>query len=243
MIASEVLKLVARRGLFITALALPVAAVLLVVVVGLIVRAYDAESYEGGRTISEAATGINIFVLLVMSALLGATAGAWDQQNGTFRYLVMTGAPRAALVLARVPALMAVVAAVVLPAALLTALASEVMPRGAGEDVRLLDHALGLWTPMLQGWAYGIVALAVGAVLRSVGAAIAVALVLNLAGLQALLLLGIVDDRLEHAMLPSAVNRLTGFGEQSVVFAAVALLAWLAVAVAAAVVRTVRAEY
>ncbi|HWH13612.1 MAG TPA: ABC transporter permease, partial [Miltoncostaeaceae bacterium] len=243
LITSEVVKLVARRGLFLTALALPVAVVVVVVVVGLLVRAYDPDSYEGGRTIAEAATGLNIFVLIVMAALLGATAGAWDVQNGTFRYLAMTGTPRAALVLARVPALLIVIAAVVLPGGLLTMAAAELMPRGAGEDVRLVDHALALWAPGLQGAAYGVVALAVGALLRSVGAAIAVALVLNLAGLQALLLLGLVDDRLADAMLPAAVNRLTGAGEQSLAFAAVALAVWLALVTAAAVVRTVRSEY
>lgn len=243
MVRAEVVKLVARRGLFVTALVVPAVAVLIVLAVALSLHAYDPSSYDGPRTVSENATGFTVLATIVTAALFGATAGAWDVQNGTFRYLAMTGVPRAALFLARVPALLTVVVVTTVPAAVLNVAGVLLMPDGLRGDARLADHALALWAPVVQGWAYGIVALAVGALLRSVGAAIAVALVLDLAGLQLLLLLGLLDDRVAHAMLPAAASRLAGEGAWSVVFAAVALGVWLAVAVAAGVLRTVRAEY
>lgn len=243
MIAAEVRKLVARRGLIVTSLVLPVVAVVLVVVISLVDRSVNPDSYENGAALSQGSTALTVFVMIIMAALLGATAGAWDVQNGTFRYMAMTGRSRLSLFLARVPALVVVVAALVVPAGVVNVLTALALPRGLGEDPSLADHLNAFWAPAVQGWVYGIVAMSVGALLRSVGGAIAVALVLNLAGLQALLLLGLVDDTLADIQLTAGVNRLVGWTDTSLALALVVTAAWLAAFLAAGAVRTIRSEY
>lgn len=242
MIVSELRTLVARRGLFLSSLLIPAGLVILLIILGLILNASDPE-YAGGSDFSEGATAFTVFVLIVLSALIGATAGAWDVQNGTFRYLVMTGRSRTAVYLARIPAVLALTVLIVAPAALLTVVASEVMPLGIGTAPTASNHAQAFWAPTIQGWSYGLVAFGVGALLRSVGAAIAVALVLNLVGLQALLLLSLLSEKLGELTLPAVVNRVAGYEDHSLAVSIVALVLWLAAFVAAGAWRTVRAEY
>ncbi len=244
MIAAEFRKLVARRGLFLSSLLIPAGLTVLLVALSLILEA-TTDDYEGGRSFVEGAAAFNVFVLLVLSALIGATSGAWDVQNGTFRYMLMTGRSRLAVYLVRVPAVLALIVVIVIPAFLVTAAGGLLLPLGTGEAATAEDYALALWTPVVQGWTYGLVAFGVGALLRSVGAAIAVALVLNLAGLQLLLLLGVLSDTLGDLTLPAVVNRVSSITDDGLPLAAAgaALLVWVALFVGAGALRTTRAEY
>jgi hypothetical protein len=244
MVAAEFRKLVARRGLFLSSLLIPAGVVILLVVLSVILEA-STDDYEGGVSFVEGAAGLNVFVLLVLSALIGATAGAWDVQNGTFRYMLMTGRSRLAVYAVRVPAVLALIVVITVPAWVVTVAGGEALPLGLGEEPTLRDHAWALWAPVLQGWVYGLVAFGVGALLRSVGAAIAVALVLNLAGLQALLLLSLVSDTLGDITLPAVANRVSGFSDEGLplVAAVLVLVAWVGVVLGAAGAHRPRAEY
>lgn len=244
MIRAEVRKITHRRGLFITSLVMPALAVLLVTVISVIDQQRNPDTYSNGRELMNAGGAFAGFVTLVMAALIGATAGAWDLQNGTFRYMAMTGRSRLSLYLARVPALMVVVAFIIIPAGVLNVVVTAVLPHGQAAGPSVTDHLNAFWTPLLEGWVYGLVSVAVGALLRSVGGAIAVALVLNLAGLNLLLLIGLVNDTLADLVLPSGVNRLVGFGDTPSVPVAIAVVVvWLAAFVGAGAVRTIRSEY
>jgi hypothetical protein len=249
MLVQEVLKIVRRRGMFWSHVGVMILAAVAILAFAFIVRATQDAGDEITRLeVLEAGRDVLSFAGFVMAALIGAQEGAYDVQQGTFRYLVMTGRSTLGLYLLRYPAFAAAVVAGILPGVALVALGSLAFgtTAGVGVDdggVDASDLALLVWQPVLVSLVFGAIALAVGALLRSVGAAIVVALVLNLAGFNLLALLTLVSDSLDRVVLPIAVGVLTGSDDFGVATAVVVVLAWVGVFVAAGAIRTTRAEY
>jgi len=243
MLRQEVLKIVRRRGMYWSFVGLCLAAVVGVLVTALVVRATGRDSVSG-RDLLQTMTTLLLFAGLVMGVLVGAQEGAYDVQQGTFRYLVMTGRSKLGLYLLRIPAFLIAVAAALLPGVMLALIASAVVPLETF-DVHpdLTDYVQAFWLPFLFAAVFGLISLAVGALLRSVGAAIAVALVLNLAGLQLFQLLTLISDSLWVVVLPNAVGVLSGDDGASVWAAIVVVVCWLAAFVGAGALRTTRSEY
>lgn len=185
-----------------------------------------------------------LLVTLVAAAVIGAQTGAYDSANGTLRFLLLSGRSRSALFAARVVAFLIAVVVVLAPSAALFAVGAYVLPRGA-ETAPAAGAALTyLWSGLLDAWVYGLIALAIGAVLRSNGPAIAIALPLNLVAFPLLLQVsGTWDPRLVEFLLPVALGRLGLGGETSAAVALVAVLLWVGVFLTAGVWRTTSAEY
>ncbi len=243
MLVQEILKITRRRGMYWSFIGITLGAAAAVLVIALIARARLEPGDELTRLeVVNAGRDVLGFVGFVMAVLIGAQAGAYDTQQGTFRYLVMTGRSKVGLYLVRYPAFAIAVIIGLLPAMLLIALGAMAFAT-RGEPVATSDWGLLVWQPILVSLVFGAISLAVGALLRSVGAAIVVALVLNLAGFTLLSLVTLIDESLERVVLPVAIGVLTGSDDFGVPTAIAVVVGWVAVFVAAGAVRTTRSEY
>jgi ABC-type transport system involved in multi-copper enzyme maturation permease subunit len=243
MIVQEILKIMRRRGMFWSACAIPLVAVVAVLVIDLIIRANNSDNYIGGQDLLEAHSAFIGLAGFIMAALVGAQAGAYDVANGTFRYLVMTGRSRLSLYLARWVAFAVVMIIAAVPALLVASLSVAVLPNDGDPSAGFTDHVTGWWSVILPTLVYGSIALGVGALLKSVGAAIAVALVLNFGSIIFLPLLTLLNERIDDFLLSGAVTRILGEGESSLILAIVVALVWTGAFFGAGALRTVRAEY
>lgn len=215
--------------------------------VGTLAWAFLASSPSADVAI-ENGTGLLTFAATLAGIVVGATAGAYDVNQGTMRYLVMTGRPRWQLVTVRVVALPATVALIALPGMLLVLIAGLVAGGNASEGESYFDLFYSPWvSAVLFGW----LSLAIGTFLKSVGVAIAVAVVANFAGL---LIAGIiyenVSETLGNAFFPIvaavAIDREAATGPDgtfSLETSLIVLAIWLVALIAAANARVYRAEY
>lgn len=237
LVGYALLRIVGRRGSFFGVMAFSLVVALL--------AAFAI--VDGGHTVSTWSAVIGT-PLVVGMTIIASLEGSYDGTQGTMRYLVLTGVPRWKLVLVRIPALLAATVLVALPAMAVGSIAMLGDQQSASHLLRALGGAL------VGGATWGIVATAVGAILRSNGAGIAVAMVLNLmAPLLTVLVYAKVSETLANYLLPNVAGVVSKFGEAQpdqvlgspVAFgpALAALLAWLAGAVALAMWRVSRDEY
>lgn len=215
--------------------------------VGTLVWAFFASSPSADTAI-ENGTGLLVFATTLAGIVVGATAGAYDVNQGTMRYLVMTGRPRWQLVSVRMLALPVTVALIAFPGMLLVLLAGFAAGGTAPEGEAYFDLFYSPWvSAVLFGW----LSLAIGTFLKSIGVAIAVAVVGNFAGL---LIAGIiyenVSETLGNAFFPIvaavAIDREAATGPDgtfSLETSLVVLAIWLVALFAASNARVYRAEY
>lgn len=215
--------------------------------IGLFVVVIFSSKDTGFRSMEDG-TGLLMFSAIIASIVIGATAGAYDVDQGTMRYLVLTGVPRWQLMLVRVPALMVTIILVTLPAMLLVIVSSLLSPSPGFGSGDLFDLFWAVW---ISGFCYGILSLAIGTFLKSNGVAIAVCVVLNFAGiLIAGLIYEYVSEDLGNAFFPVVasvvVDRKAGAPPDptlSLATSSVVLVIWLTALLGAAVARIQRAEY
>ena len=244
MIRQETLKILRRRGLAWTALGLSLLGAVAVIVTDVIVREARPDSYISGAELLDTSTGVVGFVSFVLAILIGATAGAWDVQHGTFRYLALTGTPRLSLYCARIPGFAAAIVLLFAPATAVAVLAPFVLPLDGAEQATATDVGREIWGIVAVAWVYGLIAFSVGALLRSAGAGIVLSFVLSVGGFTLLALVDRLSKTLGELMLPNAFDRLIGEADApSLAVAAVAVAVWLTAFLAAGAVRTIRAEY
>jgi ABC-type transport system involved in multi-copper enzyme maturation permease subunit len=138
-------------------------------------------------------------ITVICSIIIGALAGAYDTDQGTMRYLVLTGRPRWQLVFVRYLTLVATVVLFTLPSIILILL-TQFLANGTGGSVDangwppVLDMFWSIW---LGGVLYGFLALSIGTLLKSNGVAIAVAIALNFAGVLAA---GLLWEYVSHTL-------------------------------------------
>lgn len=186
--------------------------------------------------------------LVIAMTIVAALEGSYDVSQGTMRYLVLTGVPRWQLVLVRTAAVVLATLLVALPALLVGGFVMAGDGRTGAEIARALGGAL------VQGTTWAIVAMAVGTLLRSNGAGIAIAIVFYLMATPITYLLYLkVSETLANYLLPNVAGIVSKFGTAQpddltgnpIAYGAavVALLAWLTGAVAVAMWRVRRDEY
>lgn len=205
-------------------------------------------SKDNGFKVIDSGAGLLMFAVALASIVVGATAGAYDVDQGIMRYLVMTGRPRWQLVFVRVPGVIATVILFTLPAVLLILLASVIAPEPRASGGDYFDLIYATW---MTGTLYGLLSLGIGMFMKSNGVAIAVAVVLNFAGiLIAGAIYEYVSEWLGNAFFPIVatvvIARDAGTGADaalSVGTSALLVVAWLAAVFAAAFVRIQRSEY
>jgi len=116
MIATRFMELRKRRGLMVTVFLVTVGVPTVVLAVRLILHAVAPKTYgaAGGYDIYATLTAGVLYTFgFIVAAALGCTAGSVDLTDGMFRHLVVTGRSRLALYLARIPAGLAIIWAMV----------------------------------------------------------------------------------------------------------------------------------
>jgi ABC-type transport system involved in multi-copper enzyme maturation permease subunit len=242
-IEQEVLKITRRRGLALPALFVPLGAVVLMLITAVIP---GTDVGKGKEFLSDTSVLLSILVF-IFAALIGARVGADDFHQGTFRYMAMTGQPLGRLYVGKAIAVVLLVAASLAPAVVLATLIALIMPNGHFEAASAHDVFAFAWSLALYDWVFGLIAFSVGALLRSNGAAIAVAMALNLGGFSLIQALGGIAEFFEQIALPNALQRLsTGPLDDttlSVGAAIVVVFCWVGALMLAGAQRTRRGEY
>jgi hypothetical protein len=155
MVTTRLMELRKRRGLMIALAVVYIGIPVIFLVVRLISHAVAPKSYGP-------AGGYSIFVLLVagfmytfgfiVAATVGCTAGSDDLTDGMFRHLVITGRSRLALYLARIPAGLAIVIAMVAVGyTIVCAVCVFAAPTSLNYDG--VNVPQGLSRPALDNWA------------------------------------------------------------------------------------------
>lgn len=243
MVQADLLKLQRRRGLWLTCLLLPFVAALVLAVLAIT----ETVELDGGATyVEDSSLAMTIFAS-VLAILVGARQGSDEHAAGTIRYQLLTGVPRWQLYLSKVAVLVIAAGAIAASAAGPTILGALFVDAVPGDELGPADMVSAVWNVFLPSVAYGMVAFGVGALLRQTGPAIAVALVLNLIGLDILFVLTLIDDWFRHVVLDVAIDRLTAneISEEDRIAtgaAIVAVVAWSALFLGLGFLRLRRLE-
>ena len=246
MIRAALRTMVGRRGSFWGGSGTVLVVTAIVVVVVWIVHIHDSAGHPsiGGQTMLDATSSVLVILGVVVAILIGALAGSYDVAQGTMRYLLMTGASRFEIYGARIVATVLAVWLALAPAVLLAVLATILLPHTAIDGVSSSATAKVVWAVVLGSAVFALISMAVGSLLRSNGAAIAVALVINVALTPLLALLGAWNHTIADLTLPLVLIRLTGGNTSvSLPLAAVSLALWMGAFLTVGFARTYRDEY
>ncbi len=236
---AELGRMLRRRWLIITAAAIPAAVVVMSTSIQMVHYSHGALMIRDGEIVT--------FVLLILATLIGATLGAEDTANGTLRYILLTGFSRIRLYLVRLPIVAIVGILVSLPALPILVIAVVVLPNEGAPSISASDL---FWQVFLLFAAtttvYGLIAYGIGTAIRSTGGAIAVALGINIVGMNLARLIALWQPGAEDWTLPVALANATGSvtasGDTSIVFALLALLIWCGVFLVVGLARALRTE-
>lgn len=247
MILATTRTIVGRKGTFFSTVGLAILGVIAVAVIRTIVNARDPEIHPsiGGAIFVDQASGLIFFVGVLGGVLMGALAGSYDVAQGTMRYLVMTGVSRLRIYAARGIALVASVFVALVPGILLMLVLAVALPQVDGQGVDGHDLLVALWAIALFAGVYALVSMGIGSLLRSNGAAITIALLINFALTPALFVIAIWSEKVASLALPAALATLTGDDDSEIGYAlaTVAVLAWLALFLGGGLARIERDEY
>jgi hypothetical protein len=243
LIKADVLKLRRRRGLLALAFLVTVGAAVLIYTVTALQHGSNPIKHgpAGGLKHYQDSIGFLNSMVLVVAALVGATAGAADIESGVFRDLAATGRSRVALFTSRVFAGWAVVFTVVAAVAAVTAVAASILagPLPAPGATAVLDGTVSL---LLAGALGTVVAVGLSAVVGSRGPVIAVLLGFELAVLP--ILSGLTALGGARQLIPTqALQRIAGTAhsgavQMALITAVLVLVAWFAAAFVAGAWRT-----
>jgi ABC-type transport system involved in multi-copper enzyme maturation permease subunit len=206
LVAADLLKLRRRNGLWWTTLLLPPA----VIVLAFLLAATQVANLDGGAKFVQDGTDVLAYIAPVLAVLVGARQGSDEHATGTLRYQLLTGIPRHRLLLSK----LAVVAITCAALAVLGALSVTVCgfllttPQG-GESVAGADILDALWNTFVPCMVFGTIAFGVGSLMNNTGPAIAVALVLNILGVNLLAVFIAIDHSLRYVVLTLGIDRLT----------------------------------
>ena len=247
MILATARTIVGRKGTFFSTVGLAILGVIAVAVIRTIVNARDPEIHPsiGGAIFVDQAGGLIFFVGVLGGVLMGALAGSYDVAQGTMRYLVMTGVSRLRIYATRGIALVTSVFVALVPGILLMLVLAVALPQVDGQGVDGHDLLVALWAIALFAGVYALVSMGIGSLLRSNGAAITIALLINFALTPALFVIAIWSEKVASLALPAALATLTGDDDSEIGYAlaTVAVLAWLALFLGGGLARIERDEY
>lgn len=254
LLPAEIRRQVGRRGSFYGSMGFA-----LVFAIALGIWAATTSSDPSSSTIINNGSGLLQFAAIISAVIIGAIAGAYDTDQGTMRYLVLTGRPRWQLVVVRYLGMIGTILLFTLPAMLLVLLASVIFggntPTPEGDPsggTAFFDLFYKVW---LGAILYGILALSIGTFLKSNAVAIAVSIVLNFAGvLAAGLLWEFVSHKAGDVFFPivagAATERAaqtagpeTNLSSYSLTAQLIILGIWIVGLVGVAIWRVERSEY
>lgn len=232
-----------RRGLILAGILAPAVIALGIAVTFEVLHIVNPTKHPdaGGRDLLELATATSL-VSMIFGTVIGAMFGAEDVANGTLRYILLTGCSRLRLFLIRVPLVAIVAIVVALPALLILIIAAFVLPHpnvAAPSAGDIWTQPLGL---LVNVAVFSLIAYGIGVIIRSTGGAIAVALGLNLVGLNLISSITLVLPSAEQWLLNPAITRITVGGDSSILIALLATIVWVGVFLAIGLARALRTE-
>src|SRR5262245_21181397 len=147
LVRAEILKLVTRRGLMVSAFLLTVGAAVATFAILAVLHATDPAHHKliGGMGHFDDGMYSLTQLATIAAVLVGATTGAGDLAGGFFRNLVVTGRPRWSLFAARIPGGLVVLLPISAVAYGITAALSQVVPGSQGTPSPTLLIESGLW--------------------------------------------------------------------------------------------------
>ena len=238
--------IVGRKGSFLGTTGVTFAAVLVVAVALVIVHTLrpGRNPSIGGQPMLDGVSGAVWLLGGVGAIVIGALAGSYDVAQGTMRYLVLTGVRRMAMYAARTVALVVAVLLALAPALAVGIAFVYVLPSEAEANVKPSELGDVVWTCLLWPTVFAVIAMGIGSLLRSNGAAGAISLFFAFAAAPLLGLVSAASDTLGDLMLLPALDRVTGADEGApLAAAALAVIGWVGVFWSAGAVRITRDEY
>jgi hypothetical protein len=246
LVSAEFLKLRKRRGLVVSMLVLTLAPMIVAYAVLAVLHAADPAKYGPPGGLENFSGSMEILTQLsaVAAILVGATLGAGDLGAGVFRELVVTGRSRLALFAARVPAGLGLLLPLVGGAFAITATAVTLLA-GSSEapNGSLLAHSAG-WLALVTVPSFAL-ALGFSSVVGSRATSIGILLGWQLIAMPLLVQIGIVGafreglvDAATNRLAPAALVEGTAAVPMSLAAAAVVLVTWVALPLAAGAWRT-----
>lgn len=184
----------------------------------------------GGVTAFAVAGGLTTFLVVVTMVVAGALAGS--------------GGASPATTLARVPALLGMDLALVGLATAACALVAA-LPHEFDSTVTTAAVMRQAWAALVPATVYGLLGMAVGALLTAPATAVAVSLLLSVAAAPPLVTVSSWSQRVGQLLLPGAVARLSHPGRaaaSSLALAVAVILVWLAVPAVAGGIRAGRSQ-
>lgn len=232
-----------RRGLILAGILAPAVIALAIAItfeVLHIVRPADNPT-AGGADLLSFASAVAL-ISTVFGTVIGAMFGAEDVANGTLRYILLTGCSRVRLFLIRVPLVAIVAIAVALPALLILIIASFVLPHPGQPAPSAHDVWVQLLGLLVNVGVFSLIAYGIGVAIRSTGGAIAVALGLNLVGLNLIGAITLLLPGTKPWILGAAISRIVEGGSSSLIVALLATVIWVVVFLAIGLARALRTE-
>jgi ABC-type transport system involved in multi-copper enzyme maturation permease subunit len=205
LVAADLLKLRRRNGLWWTTLLLPPA----VIVLAFLLAATQVVELDGGATFVQDGTDVLAYIAPVLAVLVGARQGSDEHAAGTLRYQLLTGMPRHRLLFSKVVVLALACVAVAALGVLANTVCALLLAAKPGDGLAAADVLDGFWNTLIPCLVYGSIALGVGSLMRNTGPAIAVALMLNIVGVNVVAVLILIDDALRYVVLNLGIDRLT----------------------------------
>jgi ABC-2 type transport system permease protein len=240
---ADLRRMLHRRGLVLTGLLAP--ALLAVAIIGIREALHIVNPAEhpiaGGPDLLAFATFVTL-VSVVFGTVIGAIFGAEDVAGGTLRYILLTGCSRLRLYLVRVPLVALVALLVALPGLVLMIVGAFVLPHAGAPSPTMgevWEQVLGL---LVNVTVFALLAYGIGVAIRSTGGAIAVALGLNLVGLNLLSAITLLVPASEQWLLTPALTRVVSGGESSILIALLTTVIWVGVFLSVGLVRALRTE-
>jgi hypothetical protein len=156
LIATKHLELRKRRGLMIAVVLLTLGLPFLLLGLRLLFHAVDPHSYgpAGSPSVFAALCNTMAEFGFIAAATLGTAAGTTDLTDGVFRHLVVTGRSRLALYLARIPAGLSILLALVAMAFTMVCLVTsyEGTPQPTSTSINGVSVPTGLGETQLKTW-------------------------------------------------------------------------------------------
>jgi ABC-type transport system involved in multi-copper enzyme maturation permease subunit len=205
LVAADLLKLRRRNGLWWTTLLLPPA----IIVLAFLLAATQVAKLDGGAKFVQDGTGVLAYIAPVLAVLIGARQGSDEHAAGTLRYQLLTGIPRHRLLLSKLAVLAIACLALAFLGALSTTVCGLLLAAKPGDPVTFADVTDSFWNTLVPCLAYGGIAFGVGSLMRNTGPAIAVALMLDIVGVNLVAVLILIDHWLRHLVLNLGIDRLT----------------------------------
>ena len=238
--------IVGRKGSFLGTVGVTLGAVIVVAVVLAIVHGLrpGRNPSIGGQPMLDGSSGAVWLLGGVGAIVIGALAGSYDVAQGTMRYLVLTGVRRTGMYAARTVALVVAVLLALLPALVLGLVLVFLLPHETEATVNASEVGDVVWTCLLWPTVFALIAMGIGSLLRSNGAAVAISLFFAFAAAPLLALVSAASKTVGDLMLLPALDRVTGGDDGAPIAAAgMAVVAWVALFWCAGAVRIQRDEY